>query len=105
MAYSSSNPVRQLSEGAGLADAFASWVYRSTHTHSEIEAAGFFTDGRRAGLKVGDALLNLCHTTTGSSAATWHVVSASTGAIAASATAGSSAWDQAFNVSVSAATT
>lgn len=105
MAYSSTNPVRRLSDGAGLSDGFGVFVYRSTHTHSDIEAAGFFTDGKRHGLKLGDVLIAAHFSSDGSSAATMHVVSASTGAIAASATAGSSAYNQAYNVSVSAATT
>src|SRR4051812_14459183 len=81
------------------------FTYRSSHTHVEAEVAGFFTDGLRHGLKRGAVVLNICDSTAGSSAATLHIVSGSTGAVAASDTAGSSAWNQAYNFSVSAATT
>jgi hypothetical protein len=96
--------VERIGEG-GLLGGRGQFRYMSTHSHADIEATGFFTDGKRHGMRIGDALLNLPVSTAGSSAATWHIVSASTGAIAASATAGSSAWNQAENVTVSPAST
>lgn len=89
----------------GIVDRFGSggrsvFIYPSTHSHTDIEATGFFTNGKRDGLQVGDLLINLPLSTAGSSAASIHVVSASTGAVAASDTAGSSAYSQAYNVSV-----
>lgn len=103
MAYSSTNPVREIHApfGAGA----RVFIYSSTHAHAAIEAAGFFTNGKRAGMAAGDALLSLAVSSDGSSAATWHIVSGSTGAIAASDTAGSSAYAQAYNVTVSVAST
>jgi hypothetical protein len=95
MSYSSTNPVERVY--SGLSNGKGILLYRSTHTHSDIEATGFFADGKRHGMKIGDALLHI-HASSESSAATWHVVSASTGAVAASDTAGSSAYGQAFNV-------
>jgi hypothetical protein len=89
----------------GLTDGRGVFLYRSTHAHGEIEATGFFADGKRHGLKLGDALLNIAFSSDGSSAATWHVVSASTGAISAADPLPSSAYNQAFNVSVSVAST
>lgn len=80
-------------------------VHRSTDTHSAIEATGYFSNGKRLGLNVGDLLIHMMHTSTGSSAATNHIVSGSTGAIAVSSTFGSSAHNQAFNCTVTAATT
>lgn len=100
MAYSSTNPIRVFGSD-GLADGQSLLIYRSTHAHGQIEAAGFFTNGKRHGMKVGDALLNLAVSSDGSSAATLHIVSGSTGAVAASDTAGSSAYDQAYDCSVS----
>lgn len=103
MAYSSTNPVRCIHEP--FSNGPKVFLYASTHAHAEIEATGFFTNGKRAGLTTGDAVLNLPISTAGSSAATWHIVSASTGANAASDTAGSSAYAQAYNASVSVAST
>src|SRR5258708_32013275 len=88
-----------------LTAGYGVWVYRSTHAHAEIEAAGFFTDGKRDGLRLGDLLFNVNYSSAGSSAATLHVVSASSGAVATSDTAGSSAFSQAYNVSVSVCST
>lgn len=89
----------------GFSDGRTVWLYRSTHAHGDIEASGFFADGKRHGMKLGDALLNVAYSSAGSSAATWHVVSASTGAVAESDTAGSSAYSQAYNVTVTPAST
>lgn len=102
MAFSSTNLERMyqnLSNGRGT------FLHRSTATHTDIEATGYFANGKRLGMALGDAVLHICGTSTGSSAATWHVVTASTGAVASSSTSASSAWNQAYNVTVSAATT
>ena len=101
MAYSSTNPVRQIF--GGLSDGQAVFMYTSTHAHAAIEVVGFFADGKRHGMKVGDILIAANRSSDGSSAATLHVVSASTGAIAATSTFGSSAYSQAFNCSVTVA--
>ena len=90
---------------SGFTDGRNVWLYRSTHAHADIEAVGFFTNGRRDGMRVGDALFNIAYSSAGSSAMTCHVVSASTGAIAASDTAGSSAFSQAYNCSVTVGST
>ena len=102
MAFSSTNLERMyqnFSNGRGT------FLHRSTATHTDIEATGYFEDGKRLGMALGDALLHICGTSTGSSAATWHVVSASTGAVSAASSDSAAAWNQAFNVTVSAATT
>ncbi len=39
------------------------WVYTSTHISSDIEAANFFTDGQKLGMKVGDQLVHTGSTT------------------------------------------
>lgn len=98
-------PRVQLLNAGGLTNGRATWTYTSSHSHTDIESVGFFADGKRHGLKLGDLLINAAYSTAGSSAATMHVVSASTGAVAASDTAGSSAWGQAYNVTVTPATT
>ncbi len=97
-------PRVQKVDGAGLCAGHSVLTYRSSHSHGDIEAAGFFTDGLRDGMKRGDLLINICDSTAGSSAATMHVVSDSTGAVGAS-TQASSCYEQAYNVSVSLATT
>ena len=104
MAYSTTNPVR-LFGSDGLTDGQSLFIYRSTHAHGEIEAAGFFSDGKRHGMKIGDALLNLAVSSDGSSAATMHIVSASTAAISAASPLPASAYGQAFNCSVSVGST
>lgn len=77
------------------------FAHRTTENHSAVEATGYFTNGRRLGMGVGDLLCNV----TASSAVTWHVVTASTGAVSAASSDSAAAWGQAFNVTISAATT
>lgn len=89
----------------GFSDGHGVFIYRSTHAHGDIEATGFFADGKRHGLKVGDLLCNIAYSSAGSSAATWHVVSASTGAVSAASSDSAAAHNQAFNVTVTPATT
>lgn len=102
MAFSSSNLQIVFSP---FTDGAKTFIHRSTDAHATVEGVGYFADGKRLGMAVGDLLINLAHSTAGSSAVTHHIVSASTGAIAASATAGSSAHNQAFNCTVSAGAT
>ena len=77
------------------------FTYFSADPHATVEAVGYFANGKRLGMLVGDIVFVACN----SSQVTPHLVIASTGAIAASATLGSSAYDQNFNCTVSAATT
>lgn len=102
MAFSSTNLERVYNN---LGSGWAMFAHRSTETHTDIEATGYFENGRRLGMKRGDAVMHLCGTTTGSSAATWHVVTASTGAVSAASSDSAAAWNQAFNITVSPATT
>ena len=39
------------------------WRYESTHTQALAAATGFFTDGQKLGLKVGDSMLVVGSTT------------------------------------------
>lgn len=84
MAYSSTNPVRKILD-IGIASAGSVWAYESTHAHADIEAADFFagcgfgSPGNAAvGMRVGDLLVNINHSTAGTSAITWHRVTSLT---------------------------
>ncbi|WP_095195872.1 hypothetical protein [Pseudomonas sp. Irchel 3A7] len=81
MAYSSTNPVRKILD-LGFASAGSLWTYESTHVHSVVEGANFFTGAgvgshgsNAAGMKVGDLVAAVCVATSGTSAVTWHRVS------------------------------
>lgn len=78
MAYSTSNPPNLLVPSIGAKPALFS--YLSTHTSTEANAAGFFTNGQGLGMKVGDFVL--IAKSTGGSVGVAGVVSAvsSTGA-------------------------
>lgn len=80
------------------------FLHSSTEAHAAIEATGYFANGKRFGMTTGDLLMNLAVSSDGSSAATMHIVSASTGAIAATE-ATAAAHRQAYNVSVSVGST
>lgn len=77
------------------------FLHTSADPHATVEAAGYFANGKRLGMAVGDVVMSVAT----SSAVTWHTVTASTGAVAVSSTYGSSAFNQAFNCTVSAAST
>jgi hypothetical protein len=85
-ASSVANPPRALFQGIGGsvtssgfdgighpgAHAGSLWSYVSTNTTAEVVAAGFFTDGQRLGMRPGDMVLGVSHTTTvGSSGVAW----------------------------------
>lgn len=56
MAYSTANPPKQLVTGMGSGQP-SLWVYTSTDVHTDVDAAGYFTDGSDLGLRVGDVML------------------------------------------------
>lgn len=102
MAYSSTNPVRKISD-YGITSAGSLWAYESTHAHAAVETTKFFTGcgygspgSNAVGMQVGDLVINVNQSTAGTSAITWHRVtslSTSTGygsAINASVSVGSS---------------
>ena len=100
MAYSSTNPVYALTGGglSGGTDVVTVWAYKSTHAHGDIIASEFFTGVAGyggVGMKAGDLLVNINHSTAGTSAVTWHPVTSvttSTGARSArNATVGAAA--------------
>lgn len=77
-ASSVANPPRCLVQGVGGfasssgfdnighagAHAGGLWSYVSTNTTAEVVAAGFFTDGKVLGMRPGDMVLGVSHTTT-----------------------------------------
>lgn len=80
MAYSSTNPARKILD-FGFASGGSIFTYQSTHIHSDIEAASFFTGcgvgspgNASVGMRVGDLLAACCVATSGTSAVTWHRV-------------------------------
>lgn len=80
MSYSSTNPAR-VAAVFGLTDARQLFVYESTHAHTAVETAGFFTGcgygspgNNNAGMKVGDYVMNVNQSTAGTSSITWHRV-------------------------------
>lgn len=82
------------------------WVYRSPDDHATVEGTGYFADGERLGLAVGDLVTVMRYSTAdGSSAATCHVVSASTAAVSAASPLPASAFNQALNATITAAST
>ena len=56
------NLPRLVSQGIGGSQN-RQWVYISTHTQGGAAAAGFFTDGSKIGLKVGNSMLVIGSTT------------------------------------------
>lgn len=106
MAYSSSNLQATHSP---FTDGPRAFIYRSTDSHGTVEGAGYFAGagaGGRTnndGMRVGDLLIAMMHSTDGSSAATLHIVSASTADQAS--TSASTGWAANYNATVSAAST
>lgn len=100
MAYSSTNPVRNILT-FGLTDGQSLLLYSSTHAHAAVEAADFFTgcgvgspSSAAVGMKVGDLLVNVAQSTAGTSALTWHRVTSLTT---------STGWGSAIHATVSVA--
>ena len=53
MAYSTSNPPA-LKSPSPLTGAGQTWAYRSTDVATDVDATGYFTNGKALGMKVGD---------------------------------------------------
>ncbi len=62
MAYSSTNPPA-LTAGGPLTGAGNIWRYHSTHVGTAVDAAGFITNAKALGMKVGDTVLSYDTTT------------------------------------------
>jgi hypothetical protein len=73
MSYSTSNPPA-LKSPSPFYGAGQTWVYRSTDVATEVDATGYFTNGKALGMKVGD-IVEVCDTDT-STTMTLHRVTA-----------------------------
>ena len=73
MSYSTSNPPA-LKSTSPLTGAGQTWVYRSTDVATDVDASGYFTNGKALGMKVGD-IVEVCDTDT-STTMTLHRVTA-----------------------------
>lgn len=62
MAYLTSNPPRLINPSIG--SDVQGWVYKSTHTSTEVLAAGFFSNGSDLGMRVAD-LMTVINSTSG----------------------------------------
>lgn len=71
MSYSTSNPPVKVAGGLGSGPTV--WQYSSTNIHTDVDAAGFFTNGGDLGMKVGDTVFVL---DTGTPTTTIHQVTA-----------------------------
>ncbi len=56
MAYATSNPPRVIAAG-GIAGP-SLWYYSDADVDSDVDLAGYFTDGKDLGMKVGDILFH-----------------------------------------------
>ena len=72
MAYATTNPPKCMVPGMGSGNAI--WVYASTDVHTDVDAAGYFTDGEALGMKVNDVVIVI--KTTATIGATLHSVTA-----------------------------
>lgn len=79
MAYSTSNPPKLLVPRVGNGNAL--WVYASEDVHTDVDAAGYFTNGEALGMKVNDFVM--VGKTTATIGATLHLVQEITSAGAA----------------------
>lgn len=52
MAYSVTNPPAKVAGGVGAGPQI--WIYSSTDVHTDVDAADYFSDGHKLGMKVGD---------------------------------------------------
>lgn len=82
MAYETSNPPKCILAGIGAGP--STWVYTDGDAHTDVDATGYFTNGSKLGMKVGD--LVFVQNTTGYTT-TLHSVSAVSGAGAATISA------------------
>jgi hypothetical protein len=72
MAYSTANPPRLLVPRVGTGTAL--WVYSSTDTHTDVDAANYFTNGFDLGMRTNDVVIVL---DTDAPSATIHMVTES----------------------------
>lgn len=75
MPYSVTNPPIVLAQGGGGASP-SLWYYASEDVHTDVDAAGYFTNGYELGMRVGDIVI--VSKTTATIGTTIHYVTAST---------------------------
>ena len=71
MAYDTTNPPVKVAGGIGSGPAL--WIYNSVDIHTDVDAAGYFTNGDALGMSVGDMVM--VGKTTAPIGATVHYVS------------------------------
>lgn len=88
MAYSTGAPPRKITDAGlfgggvfsatGLSSADSGggsvWLYRSTHSSSEVISLGFISRGSDIGIRLGDLVANFPQSSLNSSKITWHAV-------------------------------
>lgn len=57
MAYSTSNPPKLLVGSLVSGDGPSLWTYKHTDVAADVDAANYFSDGDKLGMKVGDFVL------------------------------------------------
>ncbi len=75
MPYSVTNPPIAIAQGGGGASSTL-WYYASEDAHTDVDAAGYFTNGHELGMRVGDGVIVV--KTTATVGATTHAVSSVT---------------------------
>jgi hypothetical protein len=83
MAYATTNPPRLIAQSIGAAPGL--WVYASTDVHTDVDEAGYFTNGSALGMRVNDVVIVV--KTSATIGATLHVVTAVTAGGAATVAA------------------
>lgn len=74
MAYSATLPPNLVAQSIGASPAL--WLYASADVHTDVNAAGYFTNGSALGMRVNDVVVVI--KTTATIGATLHVVTAVT---------------------------
>jgi hypothetical protein len=58
--------LRNVNESTSVNDGGALWIYNSTNSSTNMLSTGFFTDGERLGMRVGDIMIARCSSGEGS---------------------------------------
>lgn len=57
MAYATTNPPIKLTQGIGGSNSGTLWHYSSEDVSTDVDAAGYFTNGGDLGMKTGDVVM------------------------------------------------
>lgn len=74
MTYSTATPPSLVSQGIGGGTGLRTWILSGVNVTTDVDAAGFITNGGDLGMKVGDTLINLDTTTAATTLAFGHMV-------------------------------